>query len=109
METHGAPLGLGTLPSLVSVHLVLGPRFPFTANLPDDFYALAVLSCTISVFRSDGVVPLEHAAFSCSNEDRPTIADPPPCRTGYAVPGDQPPYVVRLVDGRTARLLSCLH
>ena len=108
MQTHGPPLRPRTARALVGVHLVLPPAVPLAADLPDDLDAIAVLPGAVSHFRSDRVVPLEPAAFCCPDDNGTTTLDPRPRRSGDALPGKQPPDVVRLSDGGTARLLACL-
>ena len=108
MELHGAPHGHVIWLSLMSEHIVLGLRGPVAANLPDERNARAILLCTISVLRSNGVVPLEHVALGCSDDHRPAVAYPLPRLDGNAVPGENFPVIARLLDGRTARCLSFL-
>ena len=102
VETHGTPLCLRPAPALVGEHLVLPLAVPLAADLPDDFDAPAVLPGAISHFCSDRVMPLEEAAFCCPDDNGTTTSDPRPRRSGNAVPGKQPPDVVRLFDGGTA-------
>ena len=104
METHFAPLGTVIWLSLMSEHLVHLLRVPAAAQFPDDCNARTIHSCIISVFRSDGVVPLEYVVLCCPDDDRPTFTDPLPRLDGSAIPGENVPEVVRLLDGRFARL-----
>ena len=53
-------------------------------------------------------MPFEYAALRCSDDDGPTAADPRSRCGRVAGPGDQSPYVVRLVNSRVARFLSRL-
>ena len=88
---------------------MLGSLVPLEAHLlPDDLVTCAIFPGSRTEFCSDWVMPLEDAAFRCSDDNGTTISEPCSCRAGDTVAGPWPPDIVSLVDGGSAGLLPCL-